>query len=315
LLPAILAEKGGNMHKLFGSTARGWKTITCFPAALVLRQLAPALMLAVALGVVPSRAVAEGVAMVTDVSGKVTAQPPVTIMSEIAADARLQVEGGAKLVVIYLKSGDEYTVTGPAQVQFRATGPQVTGGPQPQKRASPLARGGNVTIRPVAVTQAAFVMRSARPTARIKLLTLSGTKTLESSPEFRWGEIEHGLNYRFELSDDTGRALHDAQVAGGAFRLPPEIRLREGVTYTWEVSARTPDGRRYVSAGDFSVASPDLRVQVQSLRPAEGASVSDRVAYAAWLEQVELRDEARKYWKALAAERPDDTKLKALADE
>jgi hypothetical protein len=43
--------------------------------------------------------------------------------------------------------------------------------------------------------------------------------------------------------------------------------------------------------------------------------VSHRVAYAAWLEQMQLRDEARKYWKGLAAERPDDAKLRALAAE
>ena len=30
---------------------------------------------------------------------------------------------------------------------------------------------------------------------------------------------------------------------------------------------------------------------------------------------MELKDEAPKYWKALAAERPDDAKLKALAAE
>ena len=40
-----------------------------------------------------------------------------------------------------------------------------------------------------------------------------------------------------------------------------------------------------------------------------------RAAYAAWLEQTELRDAARRYWKALAAERPGDEKLKVLAAE
>jgi hypothetical protein len=43
--------------------------------------------------------------------------------------------------------------------------------------------------------------------------------------------------------------------------------------------------------------------------------VSERVAYAAWLEQMELKDEARRYWRALSAERPDDARLKALAAE
>ena len=34
---------------------------------------------------------------------------------------------------------------------------------------------------------------------------------------------------------------------------------------------------------------------------------------AAWLEQQDLRDEARKYWRAAAAERPEDARLRALA--
>jgi hypothetical protein len=32
-----------------------------------------------------------------------------------------------------------------------------------------------------------------------------------------------------------------------------------------------------------------------------------------WLDNVDLKDEARKYWKALAAERPDDARLRELA--
>ena len=43
------------------------------------------------------------------------------------------------------------------------------------------------------------------------------------------------------------------------------------------------------------------------------APVSSRVAYAIWLEQMELKDEARKYWQALHVERPDIARLKALA--
>ena len=282
-------------------------------AKLFRRNLAIGLAFVTLLGLAATPAAAQSVAMVTDVSGRVTGQAPVTIMSEIAADTRVQVEAGGKLVVIYLKSGDEYTFTGPAQIQFRTTEPQVTSGAPPQKRASPIARGGGITIKPASVSQAAYVMRSGRPTARIKLLTLSGTTTLDASPEFRWQEIEPGVKYRFELTDDTGRSLHETEVQKSPFKLPDSVRLREGVSYTWEVSARAPDGRRYVSAGDFSIAAADLRAQSQALRPGAKAPVSERVAYAAWLEQAELRDEARKYWKALSAERPEDAKLKALA--
>jgi hypothetical protein len=254
-------------------------------------------------------------AMVTDVSGRVTGLGTVGILSEIPADARVQIEPGAQLVVIYLQSGDEYTFTGPSQIEFHASAPQVLSGGQPQKRSSPLAKGDKVTIRPMAVSQAAYVMRGGRPSARIKLLTLSGTRTLDAAPEFRWQEIEAGLKYRFELTDDTGRSLYEAEVERSPLKLPESMQLREGVAYTWEVSARTPDGRRYVSAGDFSIADGEVRAQARALRPAPSASVSERVAYAAWLEQADLHDEARKYWRALAQERPDDAKLKVLAAE
>ena len=273
----------------------------------------PAGMLAAAIATSP--AFAQSVAMVTDLSGKITGQGPVTILAEIPAETRLQVDAGARLVVLYFKSGDEYTIAGPAQIQFRAAGPQALSGAAPQKRASPVARGGGVAIGPVAVKPAAFVMRSARPAARIRLLTLAGTKTLDTAPEFRWQELEPSLRYRFELTDDAGKTLYETELSGGSLKLPQSVPLRDGASYAWELSARAQDGRRYTNAGDFSIATPDLRAQAAALRPSENAAVSDRVTYAAWLEQVELKDEARKYWKALSSERPQDARLKELAGE
>jgi hypothetical protein len=257
---------------------------------------------------------AQSVAMATDVAGTVTSGgKSVSILSEIAADARVELAAGARLVAVYLQGGDEYAFSGPAQVQFRSPEPQVLSGAKPQKRASPLGKG--VAVKPVNVTQAAFVMRSGRNTARIKLLSLSGTRTLDAAPEFRWQEIEPGTQYRFELTDETGKSLHETTAQGGSLNLPASVQLREGGHYMWELSARLADGRRYVSTGDFSVATADVRARAESMRPSSGAPVSQRVAYAAWLEDMELRDEARKYWKALAAERPDDSKLKSLAME
>jgi len=277
------------------------------------RHVARIVALASVLGWVATPVAAQSVALVTDVSGRVTGDGPVTILSEIRADARMQLEGGARLVAMYLKTGDEYTFTGPAQIQFNAAEPQVVHGNKAQKRANPLGRGSNVSIRPVNVAQAAFVMRSSRTTARIKLLSLSGTRTLDTPPEFRWQAIEPGVKYRVELTDDTGRSLYEAEVEATSLRLPASVKLREGASYTWEVSARMPDNRRYVSSGDFSIASADVRAQAGKLRPAAGAPVSERVTYAAWLEQMELRDEARKFWQALSAERPGDTRLRELA--
>lgn len=280
-----------------------------------LKWFFPMLIVAVVSGVAAAPARSQSIALITDVAGPVTGAAPVTILSEITADTRLQLGAGARLVAIYLKSGDEYTFRGPAQVHFAAGEPRMIQGARPVRNANPLGKGGNVTIKPVGVTQAAYVMRSGRSTARIKLLTLSGTKTLDTSPEFRWRGFGQGVKYRVELTDDTGRSLFEAEVEDTAIRLPETIALREGASYSWEVSTRAADNRRYVTGGDFSVASAELRAEAEALRPPADSPVSQRVAFAAWLEQVALRDEARRYWRELSAERPDDEKLKALAAE
>jgi hypothetical protein len=123
------------------------------------------------------------------------------------------------------------------------------------------------------------------------------------------------LKYGFELSDETGRTVFETKVEGTSLRLPASVQIKEGVPYTWDVSTRLPDGRKYSSSADFAVAAAALRAQAESLRPPASAPLSTRIAYAAWLNGAELKDEARKYWKEASAERPDDARLKALAEQ
>lgn len=258
--------------------------------------------------------------MVTDLQGKAVVASEgkardVTILAELAAGAQVQLDAGAAMVVLYLETGDEYVFKGPAQIVFRLNQPDVISGAKPEKRGSALGKGGReIRIKPLGMAQGAMVMRRA-PVARIRLLTLSGTGTLDVQPEFRWQEVQPGVTYQFEISDDTGRTLHEVQITATSIKLPSGVPLIEGVAYTWEVSARLADGRKYSNAGDFSVAPASLRALAENLRPAATAPVSMRVVYAAWLDQMELKDEARKYWKALCAERPEDIRLKALAAE
>lgn len=58
--------------------------------------------------------------------------------------------------------------------------------------------------------------------------------------------------------------------------------------------------------------SPEQRSRIEAARPAADAPFSKRVAFAAWLQQLGLKDEARVYWKALSEERPDSEQLKKL---
>jgi hypothetical protein len=167
----------------------------------------------------------------------------------------------------------------------------------------------------VQVTQAAIVMRSIEPARKLKLLSLSDTTTLETQPLLQWQPPQAGLHFRIELLDDTGKRLFDTTTDDSSAQIPDSVKLQPGVTYTWVVSAKDEASRTWSNAGDFSVASTDLRAQVERLRPGADAGLSERVVFAAWLQQEHLRDEARKFWKEIAAERQDDARLKVLAGE
>jgi hypothetical protein len=264
---------------------------------------------------------ADSVAMLTDLQGKVTLAgdskaPPLSILSELKQGARVQLGAGARAAVVYLDSGQEFDLVGPAEVQFEADHPQSIKGTAPRKHGAALTRSQEaIRINPVQVTQAAIVMRSIEPSRKLKLLSLSDTTTLDLRPTFQWQRPQSGLHYQIALLDDTGKPLFDTTTDGLSVQLPDNVPLQAGVAYTWVVSAKDAAGKAWSNAGDFSLASADLRAQVDRLRPAADAPLSERVVFAAWLEQMHLRDEARKLWKGIAAERQDDARLKVLAGE
>jgi hypothetical protein len=271
--------------------------------------------------VVCSLAVAAPVAMVSDLKGKASlvaggAHTPLVMLAEIEPNAQVEVDAGASLVALYLDGSGEYAVTGPALVAFGAQQPRAVKGAAPQKRTVLGGKAGSeVRLKSVGAAQGALVMRSVTPRGRIRLVNPAGARTLESSPEFRWQFDAKNATYRFELIDEAGAVIHEADVTGNSLKLPAAVKLKENAPYTWTVSTRAADGRKYSATSEFSVAPASLRQQVSAVQPQGNASVSDRVAYAAWLEQLELKDEARKVWRSLAAERPDESRLGALARE
>lgn len=81
-----------------------------------------------------------------------------------------------------------------------------------------------------------------------------------------------------------------------------------------------PAKRRSLTAKGVTVRSGEVAPATFVMRgpkvtpPAPGAPLSERVAYAVWLEQSGQRQEAAALWKALSAERPDSARLRELAE-
>ena len=264
---------------------------------------------------------AAGVAMVTDLQGRAVQSGEgrtreLAILAELDAGAQVQLQAGAMLTVLYLESGNEFIFKGPSSMVFAAAQPEVTAGAKAEKRSPALGRGGrDIRIKPVGLVQGAMVMRSLRAGARMQLVSPRGPNILESSPEFRWQSVPSAQSYSFELTDEAGASVYQTQTQERSARLPAGVKLREGATYSWEVATRAADGARVSNIGKFTVAPPDMRAQVDAVRPDAAAPLASRVIFAAWLDQMNLKDEAHKYWQAAAGERPDEQRLKALAEQ
>jgi hypothetical protein len=285
-------------------------------ASTILRRVAGVASLCGGLLLWPLLAQASGVAVVTDLQGRSTIttagrSADAGILSDIQAGSQAQLPANASLVVLYLADGSEYQIKGPAQVVFRADRPEVSQGAPAVRRPAPAA--GNLRIKTTGVSQGAIVMRSLGST-RILLLAGNGTLVLDAQPELGWMPPAPDLRYSLDIADDTGRSLLTAEVAATSLQVPAGLGLREGSTYTWEVSARGPDGRKYSGRGEFGVATAPLRSQVTTARGQADAAMSSQVALALWLEQQELRDEARRVWRELARQRPDEARLRAMAE-
>lgn len=277
----------------------------------------PALLAAALLAAAPAIAQrTPPVAMVTDVAGAVKLSAPkgplpTGIATELPADSRIEVPAGGRLVVLLMATGDEYTLSGPVTAQLRASGLEGTPTDRLVRRASAV---GKVRLKTDGLSQAAVTLRAAKRPEVLPLLSASGTSVLDARPVFRWKPVDGAGPYRFELQDSAGAVLHEARTDATELRLPEGITLVEGKSYTWEVSTRRANGAMYANFGDFTVAPAAVRAEAMRLKPAAGASVSDRASYALWLASQDLNDDARVVWRSLASERPDDPQLKAMAE-
>ncbi len=264
----------------------------------------------------PAKTSTSAVAMITDLVGEaslVSEKRTASILDEITTDQRIKLDAGARMVLVFLKTGEEFDFRGPSLVHIRDAQAVALSGEQPERRSTRFGGGKAIRISPININQGAVLMRSMQDQARLRLLTLSDTVTLDEWPEFRWKGVHAGTLVRFELFDDKGKRLLEREVGGESFVLPGNVRLKSGIRYRWLVTGKAANGQSISNSAHFTLASLELRADAENLRPGVGATLSEQVIYAAWLEQKELRDEARKYWRNAATERPNDSRLRELA--
>jgi hypothetical protein len=248
----------------------------------------------------------EAVALVTELSGTAETQMEgktvaVSLLFEFHPGATVKLYQGAKMIVLFYRTARQSAITGPSLIRASDTAIKALSGNEPISMQALAGKNGKaLVIHPAGVTQGALVVRGLNKP--IPTLSLAGGTTLELRPTFRWREVVPGLDYQFTLKDENEKVLHRLTWRGTTLQLPPELVLSGGRRYRWSVFAQAADGTTFRSNYGFTVADAAMRAEVENFRPDQTASPSERVAFAVWLEQAGLNDEAVRYWQQLAAE-------------
>ncbi len=262
----------------------------------------------------PGALAADAVAFVTNLKGEVaidSGSRPL-LMSELAKGQRITVGKEAMVSVMYIQSGKEYVLKGPADYAVGDREITAGGGAPPSARETPWRASGDVLVK-VAQTQSASIrMRSIAPAraaapAALEYPVRGAVSTLQ--PVLRWAAVDAKAPADVVVAPAgaEGKPVVKAKATGGAFKVSP--RLKPDAEYTWSVTVAGIELGR-ASFRTLPAASID---KADKRRPTDKAEFSDRVLFALLLQELGAEQEAAELWGRLAQERGDLPELAALA--
>jgi hypothetical protein len=211
----------------------------------------------------------------------------------------------------YFARALEQTFSGPAKILVQTDKVEVLqGGAGQTRKLDPEKVSAAKKFEPAArdrMAVATFIMRSAPP--RIALVGPVNTKVSAVTPEFSWMVSKDAREYKLTLMDEQGQVLREASVNGTSWK--PNEALGYGRIYHWKVEDAT--GQTVSAQARFSVLDEEVATRIAQQKPSRDAPFSERLLYAAQLENEGLKFEAAQLWRALAAERPEDAVLQKWA--
>jgi len=234
----------------------------------------------------------------------------IPLLAYLEPGTAIQLDDHARLSITLFARAVEYRFTGPAQLTVEASRVVAREGKAEAQAVSlektSAARKFTVAQRE-SVTQAAYEMRAVRP--GLRLGDPVDTRVIGDTPVFGWEGPHPAGGYRLSLYGKDGQIVHQATLDANSWT-PSAGMLKAGNAYEWEVRAALENGEVLTARGSFSVAGGAETTAIRAQRPQAGAPFSERVLYAVFLEEKGFKYDARRIWRELAKERPDDAVAK-----
>ena len=258
-----------------------------------------------------SAAMAGDLALITDVAGQPkSGSAPVSVLQYLAEGATLDLAKGDRVVLLYVDSGTEFRLEGPAEGRLAASGPQMTQGEMKRQDLQVAHLGtvqGGSDLR-----QGAIVLRNV-PKSGVHLRYPVDTRISQKLPEFEWDALAGAKDYRVVVTDDQDAEIWSGTVSGTATRLSDKTKLQPGGFYRWRVEARTGDRTVHSDWAEFELLDQKALAELDRFRPKAGDDFSREVLFGLLLEREGADGEAKRLWSRLAAKRPDAPELRERA--
>ena len=270
----------------------------------------PARFLVIALLVFVSFAAraADPVAFVSDFRGEVVmngaGRPP--FLAELLPGTKLVLGQEASASVMYVVSGEEFSLRGPGEFVVTRQGVKALKGAAPTTRVPALKASTAILVQTSKTATASLRMRGALAPRgeRSGPLYPVNAKVATLQPVLRWaGDASTGCTV--VVTSLAGKEVFRGNARGTSLRLP--VRLVAGQGYAWSCSARDaqPEDSRFETLPAESIAAAEKA-------RAAARTFPDRVLFAMFLEELGASQDAREAWTQLAAERPDIPELAGL---
>jgi hypothetical protein len=257
---------------------------------------------------------ADGIAFITNLRGEVavdgTSRP--MLMSELAKGQKIVVGKEAQLAVMYIQSGKEYTLKGPAEYVVGEREITSGTGVPPAARDTPWRASNEVLVKVAQSSAASIRMRSIAPTKaeakpRLEFPTQGAVATLQ--PTLRWTmpDAKAPADVSVAVAGKEDKPVAKLRVTGTSHRL--SSKLQPDTEYAWTVSSAGQE----IGSARFRTLPAAAIQNAEKRRPADKAEFSDRLMYALLLQEIGAVQEAQEAWGRLAQERADLPELATLA--
>jgi hypothetical protein len=260
---------------------------------------------------VATGALADGIAFISNLKGDVAidGNPRPMLLSELAKGQKINVGRDSQASVMYIATGKEYVLRGPADYVVKDN--EIAGSTaMPPVTRNTEWRTSNKVLVQVAQTSAASVrmrsMAQPKPGMSAKAFPSEGSiATLQ--PTFRWTAGDPKQRVEFALmATGESKPVYVGKAHGGAFRLP--AKLKPETEYAWTATVAGSE----LAGGQFRTLSSEALQQIERRKPSERAEFSDRLLFTLMLHEMGATQEARESWARLSQERADLPELASL---